>query len=323
MISLNLTEKPDIKWNKRLLNSPMGNVYQTIEVSKFIKMTKGGKPVFLEFFDEKGEIIGQLLLSQYSLLDKNSSASKLLKKILGTKEVLFRWHYGPIIFNENRINEIYYKLQKFLLNKKVQVIGTENPFHNNFNFQWEKSFNTEKWATFLIDLTKPKDNIWNEMNKHSVRKNIQRSQTRGVEVHEMQSSDLPYYFEMLKETKRKIGSETTYKELRNLWDIFSPIGMTGFLAYKAKQVVGGIIISSFNGYINEWGVARSKLDTAKKLYSQDYIKWKIIEWGIEKGCKYFDLTGVNPNPTSSKEKGILRFKKKFGGKMVEYDVIKL
>ena len=71
MISLNLTEKPDIKWNKRLLNSPMGNVYQTIEVSKFIKMTKGGKPVFLEFFDEKGEIIGQLLLSQYSLLDKN------------------------------------------------------------------------------------------------------------------------------------------------------------------------------------------------------------------------------------------------------------
>lgn len=323
MISLNLTEEPDTKWNKRLLGCPMGNIYQTTEMGKFIEMIKGGKPTFLEFLDEKGEIIGQLLLSQYFLLDKNNSVSKLLKKILRTKKELFRWHYGPIIFNEDRINEIYYELQNFLLQKNVKVIGTENPFHNNLNFKWKKSFNLETWATFLIDITKPKDTIWNDMDKHSVRKNIQRSQTRGVEVYEMQSSDLPYYLEILKETKQKIGSETNYYELKTLWDVFNPVGMTGFLAYKEKQLVGGILISSFNGLINEWGVARSKLDTEKKLYSQDYIKWKIIEWGIEKGCKYFDLTGVNPNPKSLKEKGILEFKKKFGGKMVEYNVIKL
>jgi lipid II:glycine glycyltransferase (peptidoglycan interpeptide bridge formation enzyme) len=161
------------------------------------------------------------------------------------------------------------------------------------------------------------------MDKHSVRKNIQRSQKRNVEVYEMQSSDLPYYFEMIKETKQKEGSKVKYEDFENLWNLLSSVGMTGFVAYKEKQLVGGILISSFNGLINEWGVARSKFDTEKKLYSQDYIKWKIIEWGIGKGCKYFDLTGVNPNPKSSKEKGILRFKKKFGGKMAEYNVIKL
>jgi hypothetical protein len=76
MISLELTEKPDLNWNKRLLNSPTGNVYQTIELGKFIETTKSGKPAFLKFFDEKGEIIAQLLFSQYSLLDQNNTVRK-------------------------------------------------------------------------------------------------------------------------------------------------------------------------------------------------------------------------------------------------------
>ena len=70
-------------------------------------------------------------------------------------------------------------------------------------------------------------------------------------------------------------------------------------------------------YINI--IARTTIDTEEKLYSQDLMKWKIIEWGIENKQKYFDLTGFNPNPISEKEKGILRYKKKWGGK--KYNVL--
>jgi lipid II:glycine glycyltransferase (peptidoglycan interpeptide bridge formation enzyme) len=251
------------------------------------------------------------------LLSNQNFARKIIKNILGIKEIL-RWRYGPIIFNKNYVHEVYSELQKFLLTQKIKIKGTETPFYNNFNIQWGKSFISETWATFLIDLCKPKDSIWNDMEKHSVRKNIQRSQKRGVEVREMQDSDLPQYFEMLQETKRNVGVEINYDELAILWKTLNSIGMTGFLAFKEKQPISGILITAFNGLINEWGVARTNFDYENKLYSQDFIKWKIIEWGIEKGCKYYDLTGFNPNPKSSKEEGILKYKKKWGGLQKDY-----
>jgi len=94
------------------------------------------------------------------------------------------------------------------------------------------------------------------------------------------------------------------------------------LARKDGKPIGGLLFSFLNKYIIEAGVARSKYDSINKLYSQDLIKWKIVEWGIHNKMKYYDLAGVNPNPTSEKEKGILRYKKKWGGQRHEYFNIK-
>ena len=94
-----------------------------------------------------------------------------------------------------------------------------------------------------------------------------------------------------------------------------------FLAYYEGKPVGGLGVSSFNNFINEWGVGRSEIDFSKKLYAQDLIKWKIIEWGKENKLNYFDLSGVNPIPSNSKEEGIFRYKKKWGGKQVDLLII--
>ena len=79
--------------------------------------------------------------------------------------------------------------------------------------------------------------------------------------------------------------------------------------------------SSFNGYVNEWGVARTALDTKEKFYAQDLLKWSIIRWGIDNKFRFYDLSGVNPTPTDSKEEGILRYKRKWGGKNIFYNQI--
>jgi len=63
------------------------------------------------------------------------------------------------------------------------------------------------------------------------------------------------------------------------------------------------------------------LKNEKKLYSQDLIKWKIIEWGIENKMNWFDFAGANPKPQNQKEEGILRYKKKWGGKQYQYYII--
>ena len=50
----------------------------------------------------------------------------------------------------------------------------------------------------------------------------------------------------------------------------------------------------------------------ENLFSQDLIKWKIIEWGIDNKMNFYDLAGHNPNPITPKEVGIKQFKKKMG-----------
>ena len=58
----------------------------------------------------------------------------------------------------------------------------------------------------------------------------------------------------------------------------------GFLSYENETLIGGILVSSFNNYINEWGIKNKHF--------------------------FYDLSGVNPNSTSSKDSGIFRYKEK-------------
>ena len=109
------------------------------------------------------------------------------------------------------------------------------------------------------------------MNKHSVRKNIDRAKERGVEIKQIRKSDLKEHHKMLNETKSKVDEEVEFTTIEKLWDILEPVGMTGFMAHKNKIPVGSLLISNFNGYLNEWGVSRTEKDFHEKLYSQDFI----------------------------------------------------
>ena len=101
-----------------------------------------------------------------------------------------------------------------------------------------------------------------------------------------------------------------------------PLGYTGFLARKEGKPIGGLLFSYFNKVIVEAGVARSKEDFSENLYSQDLIKWKIIQWGAENNMKYYDLAGYNPHPENEKEKGIKKYKAKWGGENRTYWIIR-
>ena len=104
--------------------------------------------------------------------------------------------------------------------------------------------------------------------------------------------------------------------------MLKPIGYSGYLAKKDDVVLGGLMFSSFNKLIIEGGVVRTIEDVNKKLYSQDLIKWNIIEWGIENKMNYYDLAGFNPQPISKKEEGIKRYKEKWGGERRNFWLIR-
>lgn len=318
LISIEEDVKPDQKWNDRLIKSGLGTIYQTKEMGLYFHISNLN-PKYLKFIDNTGEIVGQLLVEEFSRFKNKGKKGYILKNIPRLKKKLCKWVYGPIVFENKYASEIYTELGNFLQNKNCIVRGSQHPLSTEGIFSFKNKFNLIKWNTSLIDLTYDEQELYNKIDKHSGRKNIERAIKRDVIIEEanekniLEFSDLYY---MNKQSRHATKNELD--DMKNWWSCLKPAGYSGFLTKKDDSLIGGIMFSSFNNYIIEGGVARSEKDTKMKLYSQDLIKWNIIQWGIKNNMKYYDLAGYNPNPQSEKEKGIMRYKKKWGGKNFEY-----
>jgi len=318
MITIEHSHNPDSEWNKRLIDSNLGTIYQTVERANFLK-TIDVQPYFLKFIDENKKIVGQLLMGEFPRFIQENPKRKLLRKIPGIKKKEFRWVSGPVFLQPKRSSEIYVALNNFLKTKKAVVSGWTHPLSSGDPKDLEKFFQIIKWGTHLIDLSQSKDEIYNNIDKSSGRKNIERSLKRGVSVEEITEDSLVEFYDLIN-TMRKDAKqeESNLENLIRRWKLYQTVGFSGFLARKNQQPVGGLLFSYVCGHIMEAGVARSKTDTEEKLYSQDLIKWKIIEWGIENNMNYFNLNGFNPDPSSKKEENIRRYKEKWGGKPYFY-----
>ena len=321
-ISIDVAEHADSKWNTRLLESNIGTIYQTKEHGEYIT-TIGAKPLFLKFINSKDQIVGQLLINSYSRFMKNGIIKTIFKKIQSSKKMVYKWTYGPIIFDSDYLCDIYSELGNFLRSEKCNVSGSEHPMSSSCTSALKQHFKIKPWISFILDLHKTKDELYNNIEKHSGRKNIERSIKRGVIIEEINDKSLYEYVKLLNNERKSSERELVDNDqMFRWWNSFKSLGYSGFLAKKDNVAIGGLLFSFFNKYIIEGGVARSSEDYVNKLYSHDLIKWKIIEWGVQRKMNYYDLAGANPNPTSEKEKGILRYKRKWGGKKYDFNIIR-
>ena len=317
MVRLEISDRPDDDWNFRLLKTDHATLFQTVEYAKFVQEVQGMTPSYHKFLDEKGEIVAQNIM--YAGLSKGKNLKSLLKKAIGRNEQTV-WYYGPIVFDRRFLDDIASSMHDFLIQNNNAVSGLESPLMSGM-FTNVRSSNRIEWCTFLIDLSLDKAKIWDNIEKHSARKNIMRSKSRGVTVREMNRDDLAQLRNLRKDKINRKYTESL-SELQSKWDQLHNVGWTGFLAFLDGVPVGGINISYFNGHIMEEGISRSTTDYEKKLYSQDLLKWTIIEWGKRQNFRFYDLTGANPSPQNDKERGILRYKAKWGGKKILFSRIK-
>jgi lipid II:glycine glycyltransferase (peptidoglycan interpeptide bridge formation enzyme) len=334
MISLEISEDADDNWNTRLSQSDLGTMPQINETGQQF-LTNNQIPHYVKFLDSTGKIIGQLLMSetprfQEAPYKKKKLSNKLgkfsgLLNLVNVKTKLYRWSYGPVIFEKEHSRDIYESLSNYLLSdKSYQVSGWQHPFQTDGLSGLSKNFDIVKWGTFIIDLTIPKDELFQKIDKNSGRKNIKRAINQGITVEEINDNNLYEYFVLLNADKPdRGGSNSNFEDFQKLWNTLKPIGRTGFIARKDLEILSGLTFTYFSNHIIEGAVARSNSDKENSYYSQDLIRWKIIEWGIDNKMKWYNLAGFNPNLETKKEEGIFRYKKKWGGKKYEYFGIKI
>ena len=177
------------------------------------------------------------------------------------------------------------------------------------------------WATFLVDLTpSEEEELWAGL-KGSGRKAVRRARSDGVTVERVDSLDgLRDYYAFIERCAEEQGRRTLgFRDFETMWRHFrGPAIFETFAARHHGEPVTGLSVWGYGSRIAEIGSFTSERANAERLYGGDLIKWEIMRWGHAAGLETFDLSGFNPEPADSKERGIRQFKEKWGGQRVDY-----
>ncbi len=318
MNSVSVSEKAPEGWNEFLSSSPFGTFYQTSFYADYAGKDSGLKPLFLQA-KRDGKTAGQLLLFQGSRFQSglsNSPLSSITTWLARTFFPSFSWTYGPVADDDASAKELLLKA-KSVSGGKISGCSP-HPLAGFREAFLECGFKEKKWATFLIDLGRSEDELWKNVDK-AARKIVNRT-LETVEIRVVANEKEYKQCLAVVNENRKRGGFIAYKSMP--WTVWRESG-TGniFVAMDDNEkVLACLGISFFNGWVNEWGAGTSTYALENHVYAQDAIKWSVLKWAKEKGCRYFDFTGVNPEPKDEKEKGIYRFKEKWGGKLVPYGI---
>ncbi|HIH20692.1 TPA: peptidoglycan bridge formation glycyltransferase FemA/FemB family protein [Candidatus Micrarchaeota archaeon] len=307
-------------WDSFLASNPYGTFFQTGLYADYARKEAGLKPFFLRA-EENSAVKGQLLLfkgSRYQSGLANLPFSSLTTRVARSLFPSFSWAYGPVAESASAANALLEKAREV---SKGRMVGSCHPLQPFVLDSSQFGLREKKWATFLIDLNEAEDVLWSKVDK-AARKLVTRTMEQ-VEIKQVEHEEEYRQYHSILTENRKRSKVIPYKYSTLLWKIWRESGTGGiFIAVEktSGKVIAGLGISCFNGYVNEWGAGTSNYAFENHVYAQDAIKWAIVKWAKEKGFRYFDLTGVNPSPQSEKERGIFRFKEKWGGKLKEYSM---
>jgi len=308
---IEITDSPDVKkWSEFVYGHPYGNIYQTPEMAEVYKRTKNYEPISLAVIDENDNIIALLL----------AVVIKEMGGILGTFSARSIIQGGPL-FVENEMGfkavsllmEEYDKIAKkyalYTEIRNVYDVSRFKPLFEKLGYKFEDHLN------FLIDLNKPKEEIWRQIHR-SMRKNIKKAQRNGVIIEEMgDKSHMRTFYDFLKDVyhhaKIPLADISLFEAI---YDILVPKGLAKFhLAKYNEEYIGGRLSFIYKKmiYADSVGVPRRYKD----LNANPLLNWHVMEWGSANGYHIFDFGGAGkPN----EKYGVREFKRQFGGKLVNF-----
>lgn len=174
--------------------------------------------------------------------------------------------------------------------------------------------------TVLIDISKGEDTVMENMHsKH--RYNIKYAQKNNIEIVKAENlNDYNIFYDMLEATalreKYYVHSRRYYREI---WEVLHPKGMCDILISKlgTKSLSAWMLLNYESVLYYPYGASSGEL---KNLCHGNLLGWEAIRYGIDRGCKSFDMWGAldNLNDTSHPWWGFTNFKMKYGGKLVEF-----
>jgi serine/alanine adding enzyme len=288
------------EWNKFVYDNPKGNIFQTYEFYEIYQKTKNLEPILIVI--KNNEIVCGLLA--YISTEKPGVFSSFTKRaiIIG----------GPLYSKKGKAS-IKKLIRKFncIVKNKVLFSQIRNLFDSS---DLKKELNLQKYSfephlNFLIDLKKSEEELWQNISK-SKRKSINKAKN-SLEI--INSDSIDNVYSLLSETYKLIKIPLVdlsyFKFAKKL------LG-DKLLIYKAKigeEEIGCRLILSYKDQLYDWYAgAREKY---LNHFTNDLLVWNLLKDYCHKDFNIFDFGGAG-HP--KKKYGVREFKRRFGGKLVNY-----
>lgn len=166
--------------------------------------------------------------------------------------------------------------------------------------------------TYTIDLSRGAEDLWRRIYGNK-RKNIKKALDRGVEFTETSSfEDIEESYGLLLEVaKRDKFVATPLSWFQTLWKSRGQKDSSKvfFARWRNKNVSSVFAtIHAKTIYALGWGYS----STALEVRPNDFLHWKIMEWGCKQGFLKYHMGEVRPEKASSAG-GIWRWKEEWNG----------
>jgi hypothetical protein len=327
-MKIELLEKPDVNWDKRLLENN-GSFYQTTGYSEYLESSLGMKTIYLIATEPKNKnIIGQLSVNYYPLfakylIEKYKPLYNIFSKFFRT----YSFIRGPTIFNKEKTYEITkgfieyldkeVKKNGFMLQDISLPLGVDTKVYKIFD---SLGFYQDSWGTVIIDLKKREEEIMKDISK-SQRKKIKKAQELNLIVKEAKTKeDYEKVIEIIEnmESRNKIfeGSKNYYRTLLKILNEKKMIKT--FYIESNGNLISTISLYLFGKNSLRALSAHTDYSVQEKIPGMMFIEWEAIKWARNNGYSTYDLTGIRPESTNSKDIGIKEYKTRWGGQIITY-----
>lgn len=311
-------------WNKELLKSESSLASQTANWQYAFKENYDAEPYFISVTDSNGELLGQLagVIHQKMFWKNANMFSKAIGMKLNLGRVLY-WLYGPVVHKQSLRDEILdhilSRVNELAVEKKVSLIsGVTSPMASKFKPEiWKKfGFKLQPWKTYIIDLNQPIDVLYKSLH-NKIRYDIRKSEKQGFELEIVKDKkSLKEYHNLKIELKEIRGTKVRHKDFfESRWKLLHKQGYAQLLVAKLKgKMVGGVQVLTLNKNVIQHAIG----NLPEHPMSGTFLTWNAIKWAKENKFYTFDFGGINPSPSSEKEKRIAFFKAKWQGKQYDY-----
>lgn len=170
-------------------------------------------------------------------------------------------------------------------------------------------------ATIHINLEKAEEELWKNLDKDA-RWGVSKAKKEGLRVGKTEKEEAwKKFYEIYKETCTRGGIKSfNYDEIKKPNSVL-------FLCLKEQEVIAGAVVIEFSGEGKISLYLNASLPEFQALQPNNLLYWSIMQYGKKQGFGVFDLGGYQLNAKKgSKLYEINRFKERWGGEIIRYDI---
>jgi lipid II:glycine glycyltransferase (peptidoglycan interpeptide bridge formation enzyme) len=209
-------------------------------------------------------------------------------------------------------NCIFLRIEPIQLLKIIRPRRTSPGLENYLSvisLKIKKTIDIQASQTNIIDISGSEEEILSRMHQKT-RYNIRLATKKGVSVRTGASSDFESFWRVMEETRERDGFRL---HARSYYERMLTVpGIELIVAEYRGKIIAANIVSYFGDMASY--LHGSSSNAERNLMAPYLIQWESLRRAKEKGCRYYDLNGID----EKKWPGVTRFKHGFGGSDVIY-----